>query len=89
MGSGPKDAPGAGRERENESYRFSLLHSRCKDAERRLKTAQAAAAVLRSKQAAAAKREEFLLEELAKTNEHLLCKQAPSPRVLCLRCAFF
>ena len=82
--SEPKDAPDASRAdasraQEEESYRVASLRNRCKEAERRLLVAQAGAAMMKSKQKAAAQREEFLLEEVAKASEQLLCKQALQP----------
>ena len=77
----PKDAPdgnraGVSRPQAEESDRVVFLRDRCKELERQLRVAQADAAVLKSKQKAAVEREEFLLQEVAKASEQLLCKQA-------------
>ena len=75
---------GASRTQEKESDRVIFLRDRCKGLEQQLFAAQAEVAVLKSKQKTAAEREEFLLQEVAKASEQLLCKQAlqpPSPFV--------
>ena len=58
------------------------MKSKAKDAERRLLALQASSAILKSRVEKAAKREEFLLGEIAKTSEQLLCKRSLSPRAL-------
>ena len=47
---------------------------RADEAERRLRTVGADAAILKSKQAAMVERENFLLSEMRRLSEHLLCK---------------
>ena len=69
---------GASRAQEKEPDHVVFLRDRCKEMERQLSIAQAAA-VLKSKQKAAVEREKFLLEEVAKASEQLLCKQAVTP----------
>ena len=69
----------ASRTQEKESDRVIFLRNSCKEVEQQLLVAQAEADVLKSKQKAAAEREEFLLQEVAKASEQLLCKRALQP----------
>ena len=70
----PKDVPDRRVAGESGSYALALLNWKVKDAERRLLALQASSAILKSKAEKAAEREEFLLGEIAKTNEEMLCK---------------
>ena len=56
-----------------------MLRDRCARLEQDLRVAQGALAVLKSKQPRPAEREAFLLEELEKANNDLLCKWLQAP----------
>ena len=58
---------------EDESFHFNRLKVRAHEAERRLRTVEASAAILKSKQAAMVDQENFLLLEMRQLSEHLLC----------------
>ena len=67
-----------------------MLRDRCASLEQELRAARGALAVLKSKQPRPAEREAFLLEELEKANNDLLCKwpRAPESLVLFFRGCF-
>ena len=56
-----------------------MLQDRCASLEQELRAARGALAVLKSKQPRPAEREAFLLEELEKANNDLLCKWPRAP----------
>ena len=60
--------------RDSGDYRLTMLRDRCSSLEQELRAARGALAVLKSKQPRPAEREAFLLEELEKANNDLLCK---------------
>ena len=87
-GSVPKDMPASTRAREDESYVTAMLRTRVKELEQQLKVVQGNCTVARSKAEQAAEREKFLLGDVTRASELLLCKQPRSPPNLFLCLCF-
>ena len=83
-GSVPKDTPTSTRAREDESYVTAMLRTRVKELEQQLKVVKGNCAIARLKE----EREKFLLGEVTRASEILLCKQPRSPRVFSISFAF-
>ena len=66
-------------------YRLTTLRDRCASLEQDLRAARGALAILKSKQPRPAEREAFLLEELERATNDLLCKwpRAPESFIVC------
>ena len=74
---------------EEETFRVNRLRVRAEEAERRLRVVEANLAVLKSKQAAVAERENFILSELRRLSDHLLCKSCLCPSLSGFAVALF
>lgn len=57
------------------------MRDRVKELEQLLKATQGVSAVWKSKAEKAAEQEKFLLDEITKASEQMLCKQSQGPRV--------
>jgi len=77
----PKDVPGGRSAKEDESSALVWMRDRIKEVEQLLKVVRGTSAVFKSKAEKAAEREKFLLDEITRASEQLLCKESQSPRV--------
>ena len=72
----PKDAPGVRSAKEDESSAFVSMRDRVKEVEQLLKAVQGTSAVWKSKTEKETEREKFLLDEITRVSEQMLCKQS-------------
>ena len=77
----PKDVPSGRSAKEDESSALVRMRDRVKEVEQLLKVVRGTSAIFKSKAEKAAEREKFLLDEITRASERLLCKQSQSPRV--------